>query len=94
MTVQLPTLGFEARKEIWHGVLQAEYTQLQKMDIGLADGIISKLAGADLDGRQIHNAFETAKQLAEHTGQPLSSELLETAVDAVIGMGEGDEEEE
>lgn len=91
LTIHYPPLDVESRLHVWR-----TFTQQQKQpgsSSNLDDGMLTKLAQVELNGRQIKNVVKTARLLAVRDKAPLSLDHIETVLRVKRGepanMGDG-----
>lgn len=70
--------GVDVRQQIWLRYLSTVPTDESAIN---ANEIVDQLAVAELNGREIANAVNTARTMARFEGQPLAFKHLETVLE-------------
>lgn len=78
-------LSPKSRKQIWRNFFDMIEEEGDDIDVGNLESRLDELAAEDMNGRQIRNCLQTAKQLSQFKGEPLNwtnlSLALKTASD-------------
>ena len=85
LTLRFEDLDHGARASVWKNFLRS-------MRNNVHEGEVERLAQRVLNGRQIKNVVKMASLLAHSEGATLCMEHLETMLEAVDEIGQGDEE--
>jgi SpoVK/Ycf46/Vps4 family AAA+-type ATPase len=100
LALHYPPLGVQGRWEVWRNFVQSLTEGGESMDSEELRRKLDVLAHHELNGRQIRNTINTARQLARYKGETLRYRHLDQAIQVVNEFekyvlevhGDGDEE--
>lgn len=83
LSLHYPPLSEENRYEVWSNFIEQMKQEREDADIGGISKKLGILARRQLNGRQIRNTLNTARQLAQFRGQRLDYDHLDQAIQNV-----------
>jgi hypothetical protein len=73
-------LNRKSRKQIWRNFFDMMEERNEDVEIDDFEKRLDDLASQEMNGRQIRNCLQTARQLSEYKGEPLDWNSLSTAL--------------
>jgi SpoVK/Ycf46/Vps4 family AAA+-type ATPase len=82
LSLHYPTLDEEGRKGVWRNFARS-LSERNEMEYNEIEQHLDELAKHKLNGRQIRNVINTARQLASYYSKPLENEYIDDALAVV-----------
>lgn len=79
-SLQYPDLDTEGRRRIWQNFMDMAVARNERLKIDIDEGGMKALGGLQLNGRQIKNTMSVAQKVAQRRDQPLTVEMIQTAM--------------